>query len=69
MKRYVVATASAFALAAALVVATPAYAQGPPPAQVSRLCALAADVIDRIDGIVPNAVLQWALQYYNAYCL
>jgi len=71
MKRLITSTTSALVLAAALVALSPspAYAQGVPPAQVGRLCGIAAGVIDHLTGIVPDAVLQWALGYYTLYCV
>lgn len=69
MNRYIVSTTCALALAAAMIVATPAYAAGPPSSQTGRLCAVAASVLDQVQGLVPDAVYAWAVGYYNSYCL
>ena len=68
MKRYIASTTCALALALGMIAVTPAYAAGPPASQVGRLCALAADVLDRVQGKVPDTIYQWALGYYTSYC-
>jgi hypothetical protein len=69
MKRVFVSTTSALAFAMGMIAATPAYAAGPPASQIGRLCGLAAGVLERVQGLVPASVYEWALAYYNSYCL